>query len=79
VIYSFNILTVLQDTVFLVTNVTKLYISVTNVSSHLFPQMSDKCLLITSEARVTAAIQKSYHIVRHQSIKKLLIGTFLQQ
>lgn len=58
-IYSFNTLTVLQDTVFPVTNVTKLYVSVINVSSDLFPQMSGKCPLITPDARLTAGIGRN--------------------
>lgn len=58
-IYSFNILTALQDTVFPVTNVTKLYVSVINVNSDLFPQMPGNCPLITSDARVTVGMDRN--------------------
>lgn len=51
-IYSFNILTVLQDTVFPVTVVTKLYVSFIYVSS-------SKCPLTTGDARMTAGIDRN--------------------
>lgn len=61
-IYSFIILTVLQDTVFPVTNVTKLHVSAINVNSDLFPQMPANCPLITSDARVTAEMDRNHAI-----------------
>lgn len=64
-IYSFNTLTVLQDTVFPATNVTKLYVPVINVGSDSFPQMSGRCPLITSDARVTAGIDRNHTIPYH--------------
>lgn len=51
-IYSFNILAVLQDTVSSVTIVTKLYVSFIYVSSR-------KCPLNTGDARVTAGIDRN--------------------